>query len=55
MMAEPTDEQIRRRAYQLWEQHGRPEGRDVQFWLRAKDELRAPEPYDTFTTLNELT
>jgi hypothetical protein len=33
-------DQIRRRAHELWEHHGRPEGRDVEFWLRAEAELR---------------
>ncbi|MHB8272649.1 DUF2934 domain-containing protein [Bradyrhizobium sp.] len=23
----------------MWEQHGRPEGRDEEFWLRAEREL----------------
>lgn len=26
----------RLRAYQLWEQEGRPEGRDLEFWFKAK-------------------
>ena len=29
---------IRERAYQLWEQEGRPEGRDLDHWLRAERE-----------------
>ncbi|NGP18362.1 DUF2934 domain-containing protein [Devosia aurantiaca] len=29
-------EQIRQTAYFLWEQDGRPEGRAVEYWLRAK-------------------
>jgi hypothetical protein len=28
--------QIRGRAYQLWEEAGRPTGRDVDFWLVAR-------------------
>jgi hypothetical protein len=35
-----SGEQIRRRANELWEQHGRPEGRDVEFWLQAEAEVR---------------
>jgi hypothetical protein len=27
-----------RRAYTLWQEAGRPEGRDVEFWLRAESE-----------------
>lgn len=33
---------IAERAYQLWENEGRPEGRDVEFWTRAEQELTAP-------------
>ena len=28
-MAQPTEEQIRKRAFELWEQAGKPEGRLV--------------------------
>jgi len=32
-------------AYQLWEQEGKPSGRDVEFWLKAEAQLRtAPQP-----------
>lgn len=27
------------RSYLLWEQAGRPQGRDVEFWLQAEQEL----------------
>jgi hypothetical protein len=33
------ESRIRARAHELWEQHGRPEGRDEEFWLRAEREL----------------
>lgn len=39
-MPEPTDEQIRTRAHQLWELTGRPEGREEEFWHGAECELR---------------
>jgi Protein of unknown function (DUF2934) len=39
-MAFPTDDQIRNRAHQLWEQAGRPTGRDDEFWHQAERELR---------------
>lgn len=29
-------EQVRQTAYFLWEQDGRPEGRAMEYWLRAK-------------------
>ncbi len=36
-------EPIRIRAYQLWEQAGRPEGGDLEFWERARQEIEAEE------------
>ena len=38
-MAYPTEEQIRSRAHQLWEQAGKPEGREDEFWQLAEQEL----------------
>jgi hypothetical protein len=35
------EEQIRRRAYELYEQRGRHEGFAEQDWLRAETEVRA--------------
>ncbi|HEX9168463.1 MAG TPA: DUF2934 domain-containing protein [Roseiarcus sp.] len=35
------EEAIRRRAYQLWEHAGRPEGRSEEFWHAARSELGA--------------
>ncbi len=34
---EPT---IPERAYQIWEQEGRPEGKSLEHWLRAEREAR---------------
>ena len=34
-----TNDQIRERAYDIWERHHRPEGFEVEFWLLAKQEL----------------
>jgi hypothetical protein len=39
-MAEPSKQEIDARAYQLWEQAGRPEGREDEFWHLAEQELR---------------
>lgn len=33
--------EITARAYELWEQAGRPSGRDQEFWLRAEREVYA--------------
>lgn len=35
-----SDEQVRSRARELWEQAGKPEGRDEEFWYRAEEEFR---------------
>jgi hypothetical protein len=36
-----SDEQIRTRAYYLWEADGRPQGRDQEYWHRAQKEMSA--------------
>lgn len=36
-------EPIRTRAYLLWEQAGRPEGGDLDFWDRARREIEAEQ------------
>lgn len=33
------EEQIRTRAYELWEEAGCPQGQDQAFWFRAATEL----------------
>ena len=39
---------IVRRAYELWEQGGRPKGRDQEFYVEAERELsRREEPADS--------
>ena len=40
VVAEPSKQEIDARAYQLWEQAGRPEGREAEFWHLAEQELR---------------
>jgi hypothetical protein len=35
-----TKHQVRTRAYELWEQSGRPAGRDEEFWLQAEAEIK---------------
>jgi hypothetical protein len=37
----PTTEAIAKRAYELYEESGRLDGRDVEFWLKAEKELYA--------------
>ena len=39
-MQNPTKDQVIHRAYELWEQAGKPEGRDEEFYHQAEQELR---------------
>jgi hypothetical protein len=39
-MENPTRMDVVRRAYELWEQAGKPEGRDQDFYHQAEQELR---------------
>jgi len=42
---EPAHEEIAAAAYLIWEREGRPEGRGVEHWLKAKAQLRQnPRP-----------
>jgi len=34
------EDEIRSRARELWEEHGKPVGRDQEFWLQAEREIR---------------
>lgn len=42
-------EPIRTRAYELWEKAGRPEGGDLEFWERARQEVEAELQADAAT------
>jgi hypothetical protein len=39
----PTEEQIKELAHALWEEEGRPEGKDVEHYFRAKQILEERE------------
>jgi hypothetical protein len=41
---ESRDERIRQRAHELWEQAGKPEGREIDFWLQAEREQGEGDP-----------
>ena len=36
------DDDIRRKAYELWEKEGRPEGRHDEHWHRARETAQGP-------------
>jgi len=42
-LARPDENEIRKRAREIWEEHGRPAGRDLEFWLQAEREFREAE------------
>ena len=44
-MKTPTEDQIRRRAYEIYMKHGES-GRDTQNWLQAERELRQMPEHD---------
>src|SRR5512133_281155 len=39
-----THEEISKKAREIWEREGRPEGRDIEHWLQAETELRQESP-----------
>jgi hypothetical protein len=42
-MEDPMGMEIVRRAYELWEQAGKPEGKEQEFYHLAEQELRNAE------------
>ena len=53
-MAQPSEEEIRKRAHQLWEQNGKPEGREDEFWHLAEQELRNEDKSSPLRTPDTL-
>ncbi len=43
---EDREQRIRERAYSLWEEEGRPEGRADEFWERARKLIEAEDDPD---------
>jgi Protein of unknown function (DUF2934) len=42
-MEKPTEEQIRLRAHELWEQNGKPQGKENEFRRQAERELHGAD------------
>jgi Protein of unknown function (DUF2934) len=40
-MPDDKEQALRERAYAIWEREGRPDGKDLDHWLRAEAELIA--------------
>jgi hypothetical protein len=36
---QPQEDDVRERAYILWEEAGRPESDGIEFWLKAESEI----------------
>jgi hypothetical protein len=53
-MENPTQEQITHRAYELWEQAGKPDGRDQEFYHQAEQELRNEDKASPVRTPDNL-
>lgn len=49
------EERIRVRAYHLWEQDGRPDGRDAEFWERARELVGLEESSGAGLLANPMT
>ena len=39
-LAHPDEGKIRNRAREIWEENGKPQGRDLEFWLQAEREFQ---------------
>lgn len=53
-LSEPTEQEIREHAHRLWEQAGKPEGREDEFWHAAEQELRNADKSNTLRTPDTL-
>jgi hypothetical protein len=53
-MPEPTEHEVRERAYRLWMRAGKPEGREDEFWQAALQELRNEDKSNTLRTPDTL-
>jgi hypothetical protein len=47
------EEAIKIRAYSIWEEEGRPEGRRLEHWLRAVEELGGTETPEAPAVVSE--
>jgi len=50
-MDQNSDQRIRERAYHLWQKEGSPEGRDHEFWERARLMLQSEQAPEMKTPL----
>ena len=48
----PSEEAIAVCAYLIWEQEGRPKGRDKEHWIQAEEQLTAAHAHDQWTSVS---
>jgi hypothetical protein len=53
-MEKPSEEDVRKRAHELWEHAGKPENRDEEFWHLAEQELRNADKSSPLRTPDNL-
>lgn len=53
-MTQPTEQEIKKRAYEIWERHGRPKGKEDEFWQQAEQELRNEDKSSPIRTPDTL-
>jgi hypothetical protein len=54
VMTQPTEKQIKNRAYEIWGRNGRPEGKEGEFWQLAEQELRNEDKSSPVRTPDDL-
>lgn len=54
-MTPEREAHIRERAYRIWEENGRPEGRDAEFWEMAEELIGMEENADAALLPNPAT
>ena len=53
-MTQPTEKEIKQRAYEIWERHSRPAGKEDEFWEQAEQELRNEDKSSPLRTPDTL-
>ncbi|MCP1966911.1 hypothetical protein AB7M49_000885 [Bradyrhizobium elkanii] len=53
-MTQPTEKEIEKRAYEIWERSGKPGGREEEFWRLAEQELRNEDKSSPLRTPDSL-
>ena len=49
-----VEDQVRRRAYELYEERGREDGHELEDWLRAEEEIKERQAWSAAVRTTEL-